>query len=76
MVQYQGVGRGKVANSQNFAVFARTARSSMGRKEEGIQAQNNREKMHELYAQGVSDVCTGSQGPSAAGTAQRSSQSI
>lgn len=48
MAQYQGVGRGKVANSQNFAEFARTARSSMGGKEEGIQAQNNGEKMHEL----------------------------
>lgn len=48
MVQYQGVGRRKVANPQNLAEFARTARSSMGGKEEGIQAQNNREKMHEL----------------------------
>lgn len=48
MAQYQGVGRGKVANSQNFAEFARTARSSMGGKEEGIQAQNNGKKMHEL----------------------------
>lgn len=33
MVQYQGVDRGKVANPQNVAEFARTARSSMGRKE-------------------------------------------